>query len=138
MFEVSSMVPESLFEWCFSSTKISFKSVIVFNGDLCFIRNVIHFKLCNIVYWVLKFFVVWQYNRFYVSHTAVTNLNHIAVEYFAHRTWLWELILESFWKRFTHIRFDVYWKCWVKPYYFVFTFPFCNFILRLLLCWTRQ
>ena len=40
MFEASSMVPESFFEWCFKSTEISFTFIVGYIRDLCFIQNI--------------------------------------------------------------------------------------------------
>ena len=102
----SSMVHKSSFKWWFRSTEISFTFVMVsletfasqnigcetFFVQKTFISNpAIAVKISFTG--IENFLVVWRYNRFHVSHTAITYFSHIKVEYFVNRMSLCEMVL---------------------------------------------
>ena len=109
------MVPESFFEWCFRSTNISLSFILGFIRELCFIHSIwcktfiaqrtfiFNLVIASKIFFirVRNLFVVWQYNRSYVSHTTITYFNRITVEYFMHRISLWKRHCDSFRKVLT-------------------------------------
>ena len=60
IFEIHSMVPESFFEWCFSSTVTSFTFIVGFIRDF----------LCYTQYWVKKGFSI---HRTFISNSTMAS-----------------------------------------------------------------